>query len=44
MADQQRCTYCYRKIRKQRSGEWYHDHNASVSCSPGSGGTKATPR
>jgi hypothetical protein len=32
-----RCGYCYKKIRMQRNGAWYHDHNASVSCNPGSG-------
>jgi hypothetical protein len=32
-----RCAYCYKPIHKQRNGEWYHDRNASTSCSPGSG-------
>lgn len=39
-----RCTFCYRPIHKARSGEWYHNHNASVACKPGWTRNKATPR
>lgn len=38
------CANCRRRLHRQRSGAWYHDHNASVSCWPGDGsGKRATP-
>lgn len=39
-----RCVYCRKRIHKQRNGEWYHNHNASVACRPGEGSDRrATP-
>lgn len=37
------CTYCRRAIHRQRNGEWYHNHNASVSCRPGWASRRAAP-
>lgn len=38
------CCYCRKRIHRQRNGEWYHNHNASVSCRPGQGSERrATP-
>lgn len=38
------CCYCRRRIYRVRNGEWYHEHNASVSCRPGEGSDRrATP-
>jgi hypothetical protein len=38
------CQHCRRRVHRQRSGDWYHDRNGSVSCSPGEGsGRRATP-
>jgi hypothetical protein len=38
------CCYCHRAIYMVVSGDWYHDHNASVSCYPGAGSDRrATP-
>ena len=31
-----RCGNCGRRIHRQQIGDWYHDHNASVFCQPGS--------
>ena len=32
-----RCCYCRHRIYRQRNGDWYHEHNGSVSCRPGEG-------
>ncbi len=38
------CQLCRRRLHRQRNGEWYHTHNASVSCRPGQGSEqRATP-
>jgi hypothetical protein len=40
-----RCIYCRKVIRLMRNGAWYHDHNSSTACYPGSGSEKrAEPR
>ena len=37
MSNKARCANCGRSIHRQRDDSWYHDHNASVACLPGSG-------
>ena len=37
------CQLCRRRVFRARNGEWYHNHNGSVSCRPGSGSGRATP-
>ena len=41
------CQNCRRRLFKVKnpgpSGAWYHRRNASTSCRPGEGGTKALP-
>ena len=34
------CGFCRKGIHRQRNGEWYHNHSASVSCYPGDGSDK----
>jgi len=31
------CANCQRRIFRAVNGDWYHRHNASVSCYPGEG-------
>jgi hypothetical protein len=38
-----RCCYCHRKLIRMRNQAWYHRHNASTSCYPGTGGRQASP-
>jgi hypothetical protein len=38
------CQLCRKRVHRQRTGDWYHNHNASVSCRPGEGsGRRAVP-